>query len=207
MIMRIRRFFLPLVFMVLCPPLYAQTSAPDSGTTTGTAADSTANRILSSTQFDMSEFPLWTRDLRRAEIVAFGSLPFTVFFAILAMDTYRYASSGGDSRYAPWPFKSAGAIDMDSHQRATTIIAAAMTSLAISIADYIIVRHKRTKAEEEARNASPGEPIIIRSPRPLEDAPEEGSSPGAAPGAALPAPGENPGAEEALPAPEEAGDS
>jgi hypothetical protein len=131
-----------------------------------------SEEILPSTEFDTSEFPLWAKDLRRAEIVAFGSLPFTMFFATFAMDTFRFASNGGNFRYAPWPFKSAGAMDMDSRQRTQTIITAAAVSVVISLVDYFIVRYKRTKAEEAAASMSPGDPIIIRKPWP-----ERGSAP------------------------------
>jgi hypothetical protein len=125
-----------------------------------------SKEILPSTEFDTSEFPLWAKDLRRAEIVAFGSLPFTMFFATFAMDTFRFANNGANFRYAPWPFKSAGAVDMDSWERTQTIITAAAASVVISLVDYFIVRYKRSKAEEAAANLSPGDPIIIRKPWP-----------------------------------------
>jgi hypothetical protein len=131
-------------------------------------AQSSSSEILPSTHFDTSEFPLWVRDLRRAEIVAFGAFPFSVFFATFVMDTIRYANSGGNARYAPWPFKSSGAIDMNRSERSRTLVAAAITSLAISIADYIIVKYKRHKAEQAVLEA-PGEPIIIRRPWPGEE--------------------------------------
>ncbi|MDR2020608.1 MAG: hypothetical protein LBQ14_07585 [Treponema sp.] len=122
--------------------------------------------ILPSTEFDTSEFPLWAKDLRRAEIVAFGSLPFTMFFTTFAMDTFRFANNGANFRYAPWPFKSAGAVDMNSQERTQTIITAAAASVVIALVDYLIVRHKRSKAEEASAGMSPGDPIIIRKPWP-----------------------------------------
>lgn len=125
-----------------------------------------SKEILPSTEFDTSEFPLWVKDLRRAEIVAFGSLPFTMFFTTFAMDTFRFANHGADFRYAPWPFKSAGGVDMDSRERTQTIITAAAVSVVISLVDYFIVRYKRSKAEEAAASMSPGDPIIIRKPWP-----------------------------------------
>jgi hypothetical protein len=136
--------------LVLCRLLPAQT-----------ALDS---ELIPATQFDTSEFPLWVRDLRRAEIVAFGSFPFTMFFATFAMDSLRFANHGGNFSYAPWPFKSAGAVEMSRHERTNTIIAAAAASLVISLVDYIIVRYKRAKAAEA--DPGPGQPIIIRRPWP-----------------------------------------
>jgi hypothetical protein len=144
-----------------------------------------SKEILPSTEFDTSEFPLWAKDLRRAEIVAFGSLPFTIFFATFAMDTFRFANNGADARYAPWPFKSAGAIDMDSRDRTQTIITAAAASVVISLVDYFIVRYKRSKAEDESARLSPGDPIIIRKPWPeggSETGPSASGPPAGTPG-------------------------
>jgi hypothetical protein len=148
--MRKKSFFAGFLLIILC--LHGQ-------------AQSSGDEIVPSTQFDTSEFPLWVRDLRRAEIVAFGSFPFSIFFATFVMDTIRYANHGADASYAPWPFKLSGAIDMNRSERSRTILAAAITSLAISLADYIIVRYKRNKADREVLEA-PGEPIIIRRPWP-----------------------------------------
>jgi hypothetical protein len=141
---------LGLLGFALCCPLSAQT-----------ALDS---ELIPATEFDTSEFPLWVRDLRRAEIVAFGSFPFTMFFSTFAMDSFRFANHNGNFSYAPWPFKSAGAVEMSRHERINTIIAAAAASLIISLVDHIIMRYKRAKAAEE--DPGPGQPIIIRRPWP-----------------------------------------
>jgi hypothetical protein len=91
--------------------------------------------------------PQWVKDLRRAEIVAFGSFPFTLFLTKTFIDLYRTASHDWDRRYAPWPFKAAGAISMDRDQIRMMFTIAVSASLVISITDYIIVRYKRSKAE------------------------------------------------------------
>ena len=132
----------------------------------GRQVQAQSKEILPSTEFDTSEFPLWAKDLRRAEIVAFGSLHFTMFFTTFAMDTFRFASNGANFRYAPWPFKSAGAVDMNSQERTQTIVTAAAISVVISLVDYFIVRYKRSRAEEASSSMSPGDPIIIRKPWP-----------------------------------------
>ena len=60
--------------------------------------------------------PLWLRDIRRWEIVAFGTFPFTMFFTTIGMDMFRWQIHNGmdwnNRQYAPWPVKSAGAIAM-----------------------------------------------------------------------------------------------
>jgi hypothetical protein len=93
--------------------------------------------------------PQWVKDLRRGEIVAFGSFPFTVFFARTFMDLYRTADHGWDRRYAPWPFKAAGAVGMTDGELALMFTIAVSASLVISVADYLIVRHKRYRGDEQ----------------------------------------------------------
>jgi hypothetical protein len=92
--------------------------------------------------------PQWVKDLRRAEIVAFGSFPFTLFFTKTFIDLYRTAAHDWDRRYAPWPFKAAGAVLMETDQIKMMFAIAASASLAISITDFIVVRYKRSRAED-----------------------------------------------------------
>jgi hypothetical protein len=146
-------WFVLFVLFSLNITLYAQSS---SSTTT----------VMPSVEFDTSMFPQWAKDLRRAEIVAFGSFPFTIFLASFTMDTIRFANNSWDTRYAPWPIRSAGGIEMNTNQRLITIGAAAAGSVLISLADHLIVRYKRNKAERERLNIPDGSPIIIRRPWP-----------------------------------------
>jgi hypothetical protein len=133
------------------------------------------NRVTVSTTIDTSQFPQWTKDLRRWEIIAFGSFPFTMFFATFFMDTYRFATAGGwnDYRYAPWPFKSAGAVDMTKNEYETTMIMAASLSAIVAVADLIIVQIKRQKARKRAESLPVGTTIIIKRPWPAIPPPEE----------------------------------
>jgi hypothetical protein len=105
--------------------------------------------------------PLWLKDLRRAEIVAFGSFPLTMFWTTFFMDLYRTASHGWDSRYAPWPFKGAGAVGMTNQEVAAMFTIAVSSSLAIAVVDHFIMRYRRSKAEE----ADPGPVRLDKMPR------------------------------------------
>jgi hypothetical protein len=139
------------------------------------------------------EFPLWSRDLRRADIITFGSFPFTFFLANFTMDMIRTAQNDWDARYAPWPFKSAGAVNMTPDEYLITIGAAAGGAILVALADFIIVQVKRSRAARESARLAPGDPIITRRPwpEPPDTAPpgESGSGDDAANGAAS-APGE-----------------
>jgi hypothetical protein len=132
----------------------------------------TVNEISSfSIQPTEEEFPLWAKDLRRAEIITFGSLPFTMLFSTIAVDTYLMATHDWDIRYAPWPIRGAGAIEMSVDQRILTLGIALGSSILISVADNIIIQVKRSREAEKAAALPAGDPIIIR--RPIEDAPLE----------------------------------
>jgi hypothetical protein len=141
-------------------------------------------------------FPQWARDLRRAEIVAFGVFPFAMFFSIMGMDLYRSAAHNWDSRYYPWPLKPPGAVAMDTDQRLLTLGIASAGSLVFALADHIIVRVKRARAEKQRLDLPEGELIILRKPWPSGEAADDdaggeagsGAEDGAAEGEAAGAP-------------------
>ena len=112
--------------------------------------------------FDMTDFPQWTRDLRRGEIVAFGSFPFTLLLSRIVMDTYRSATNGWDRRYAPWPLTAAGAVGMTQEQHFMTLGFAVGGSIIVALVDHLIVRNRRNRQEQESLSIAPGTPIIIR---------------------------------------------
>jgi hypothetical protein len=162
---KLRPFFL-FVFLALAPHLPAQSSGRNSTQTV-------APNILPDTQ-SSSEFPLWARDLRRAEIVAFGSFPFTLFVSTFAVDSMRYFQHGRDSKYLPWPLKGPGAVEMSREERQRTLLIAAAASVAIAAIDFTIVQVKRNRERERIeRQNSGGTTHIIRSPIPEEEPEEE----------------------------------
>ena len=144
-----------LLFIVSLSGLWAQEEADDE--------------MGVSVHFDMTGFPQWSRDLRRASIVAFGSFPFMYLFANFGFDSYRFAAQSWDRRYAPWPFSAAGSAGHSQAERFRVLGIAAGSAIVISIIDYGIVRHRRNRLEREARALAPGTPIIIRTPLHEED--------------------------------------
>lgn len=127
------------------------------------------------------EFPQWAHDVRRAEIVAFGSLPFTFFISTLVMDSVRYANNNWDARYAPWPLKGAGAIDMTEDEKVQTFLFGCIGAIGVTLIDQIIIQVKRNQVKkvEESRKRSA---ILIEFETPLPAMPP--------PDASLPAPEE-----------------
>jgi hypothetical protein len=102
--------------------------------------------------FDMKGFPQWAKDFRRWDIIAFGTFPFSMFFVNFFHDIYRWNKANGmdfsaeGRRYAPWPFKSAGAVELTSKEFGRTILLAAGLSAVFAFTDLIIVKVKRKKA-------------------------------------------------------------
>jgi hypothetical protein len=155
-------------------PGFAQAS---SGTG-GTAARGSSGGTKPSLNFDTSEFPLWAKDLRRAEIVAFGSFPFSIFFTTFAMDTWRCYSHDWDPLYAPWPAKPPGAINMTQDELTMTIALAAAVSVVVAITDFSIVQIKRYRERQQIKKMPTGSPITITQKtivEPEPEAPEPGS--------------------------------
>jgi hypothetical protein len=146
-------FLLVVFFLIAALPLAAQSSTTKSP------------------GFDMTGLPQWSKDLRRGEIVAFGSFPFTFFFTTFFMDIYRSSNHDWDRRYAPWPVKAAGAVNMTHEEQILTLGVAIGSSILVAVADHLIVRYQRNKQEREIRNLPEGTPIIIRQP--MESSPEE----------------------------------
>jgi len=98
----------------------------------------------------MTGFPRWAKDLRRFEIVAFGTLPFTALASDIAL----------------------GQIPGIDKEPGTVFLFAATASVSLAVVDLVIVFIKRgIQAKRQRRHAIPqGEPIIIRTPwPPLDD--------------------------------------
>jgi hypothetical protein len=156
---RMTLFFLLLAMPVFLVP--AQTSS-----TTGTNS-------TTSSYFDLSDSPQWVKDLRRWEIVAFGTIPFAMFTATFWMDMYRWNKANGidfsdaGRRYAPWPMKSTGAIAMEPGEIERTLIIAASLCITVAFADLIITQIKRAK-ERKRVEALPHNTTTINR-RPLQE--------------------------------------
>jgi len=120
--------------------------------------------------FESDNVPQWIKDLRRWEIVAFGSIPFTMLTATFAMDMYRWQNANGmdfseeGRRYAPWPMKATGAIVMESKEQEKVFIIAAGLSLGIAMVDQVVVQIKRHRARRKAEALPVGTIIITRKP-------------------------------------------
>jgi len=99
---------------------------------------------------DTFEFPQWAKDLRRGEIIAFGAYPISIFFSRIFLDLYRMSQHEWDPRYAPWPATAPGGPGLTENELKSLFLIAAAVSVTVSVADHLIIRHKRKKAAAAA---------------------------------------------------------
>jgi len=133
------------------------------------AQNTTASSTTTST-FDTSTFPQWVRDMRRWDIITFGVFPFSMFTVTFITDMIRWNDANGldfsetGRQYAPWPFKSAGAVEMTNDEHTRTILLALGVSMSVAFIDLIIVNIKRHKALRRADSMPPGSYEIEKKP-------------------------------------------
>ncbi|MFP4378375.1 MAG: hypothetical protein ACLFP4_15130 [Spirochaetales bacterium] len=95
--------------------------------------------------YEPGEFPRWARDLRRAEIVLFGSLPLTLLFSRLFYGFGRYAFysiEAGQStpEFLPPLFAPAGTGEYTADDQLRIALIAVSASSAVALLDFIIGR-------------------------------------------------------------------
>ena len=117
--------------------------------------------------FDMTGFPQWAKDLRRGEIIAFGTFPLVFIVANFGVDVFRMANNGWDMRFAPAPFRPAGFIEKNRQEMFMTLGIAAGGAIVLAVVDHGIMRARRNRQAREDQKLPDGVPVIIR--RPLSD--------------------------------------
>jgi hypothetical protein len=117
--------------------------------------------------FDMTGFPEWVKDVRRFDIITFGSFPFSMFFVSFFYDIYRWNNANGmdfsvEGRiYAPWPLRSAGGIEKTNIELRNTILISAGLSVIIAIVDLIIFKTRQKKELNRIQSISPSSSVTI----------------------------------------------
>jgi hypothetical protein len=151
-------FFLIILFSLFFNSAY-QTSAQSLSTTKPTV-----------TTFDPSELPQWVKDLRRFDIITFGAFPFSMFFVTTVTDMIRWKDANNfdmteeGRRYAPWPAKSAGAVEMTNDEFTKTLFIAIGVSAGFALIDLLIVNIKRASERRRIESHPSGSFEIIKIP-------------------------------------------
>ena len=92
------------------------------------------------------EFADWMHNLRRFEIITFGTLPFTFLLSFFIYDVARYVASGYESDYRP--ISNPNPVHYTNSEKIGIVIAACSASVLIALTDFIIgtVREGRGKS-------------------------------------------------------------
>ena len=104
------------------------------------------------------EFPQFMKDLRRAEIVSFGALPFVTLTSTIVYSSARYAQHGFDSEYFPNPFAKASASNgYSTAEQAGILLTSAGISVGIGLTDLLVsvIRRKAAKKKLERKEKAP----------------------------------------------------
>ena len=98
--------------------------------------------------YSPDEFPQWSRDVRRGEIIALGVFPIAMIVSGLGYQvgrfTYRSISAGevdGDS--APWFFSPEGGPVYNNQERVGLVVSGIVISVGVAVADYLLGRRER----------------------------------------------------------------
>lgn len=103
--------------------------------------------------YDNVNFPPFLLDMRRSEIVTFGSYPFTMMTVSAGYSLFKYFSNGMDSKYTPNPFMKASSANLTDAETKGIILGAAGLSIGIGIIDFFLnqIAIASEKQEKEAR--------------------------------------------------------
>ncbi|MBR1911473.1 MAG: hypothetical protein IJ828_03840 [Treponema sp.] len=100
---------------------------------------------VSAEPYTEEEFPQWSKDLRRAEIVSLGAIPFAAITVTMAYGGYQYAT--GKTSSFPNPLSRDNSYTKEEIFKIVGISAG--IGLSIGIVDFAINYSKRKKAEKE----------------------------------------------------------
>lgn len=119
------------------------------------------------------EFPAWLGDIRRAEIIAFGSLPFVTFLTSIGYDCYRWSAHDYANAYRPWPFKDANnSVAMTDQEQINMLLLSAGICVGVAVFDYGFRAITRMIREGQAEKHNRSIPDPIRITPIVPDAPE-----------------------------------
>lgn len=114
---------------------------------------SAADPTVTIEPYTKDEFPSWLHDMRRAEIVSLGSLPFVTLGVTLGYSLYRYFSHDMNPDYFPNPFaKSSSGARLTTDEQLGILFTSLGVAAVVGITDFTISsiqRHKQNKAYQE----------------------------------------------------------
>lgn len=138
--------------------------------------------------YQKDEFPGILHDIRRAEIITLGSMPFITFSATLGYSFGKYASHNFDSSYFVNPFSSTEENSFSTDEQIGILLTSLGISAGIGLTDFIVHTIKRNNRQRKLKKQKNTEiqitpiredpdAIKINPPKDIESTqPEEGLS-------------------------------
>lgn len=138
--------------------------------------------------YQKDEFPGILHDIRRAEIITLGSMPFITFSATLGYSFGKYASHNFDSSYFVNPFSSTDENSFSTDEQIGILLTSLGISAGIGLTDFIVHTIKRNNRQKKLKKQKNTEiqitpiredpdAIKINPPKDIESTqPEEGLS-------------------------------
>lgn len=128
--------------------------------------------------YEKSEFPGFLYDLRRAEIITLGAMPFVTFNIALGYSFTNYALHNFNSSYFVNPFANSSDDNAySSDEQIAIIISSLCISAGIGVTDFIVHSAKRNKQQRLLKNRNKGaieinpileDPDAIKIPVPIQ---------------------------------------
>lgn len=107
--------------------------------------------------YEEDEFPSWLKDLRRAEIITLGAMPFITLNTSLCYSFGNYAFHNFDSDYFVNPFaQGSDTSSYTSSEQAGILLTSLGICLGIGITDFIVHSVKRSNQKKIMRTQKKG---------------------------------------------------
>ncbi len=101
--------------------------------------------------YEKDEFPGILHDIRRAEIITLGSMPFITFSATLGYSFGKYASHNFDSSYFVNPFSSTDENSFSTDEQVGILLTSLGISAGIGLTDFIVHAVKRSNRQRKLK--------------------------------------------------------
>lgn len=101
--------------------------------------------------YQKDEFPGILHDIRRAEIITLGSMPFITFGATLGYSFGKYASHNFDSSYFVNPFSSTDENSFSTDEQIGILLTSLGISAGIGLTDFIVHTIKRNNRQKKLK--------------------------------------------------------
>lgn len=113
------------------------------------APEAPAGALNDPVPYERSEFPEWAHALRRAEVIAIGSLPLTLFGVRMVYGYARWAAHGFADDMPPFPFGPiGGGAGLNETEELGIVIGAAALSVTIALIDADLQRTRPPAARD-----------------------------------------------------------